>query len=103
MKLNAMTLNAILGTALITLLSTPIVSIAASDFDTAVKEATAEINKAKAANYEWRDSGKILEEAIKAEKAGDHARAMQLANEAKQQGILAVAQSKQQENAGPPH
>jgi len=64
------------------------------EFNQAVKDATAAINKAKAANYEWRDSRKILKQAEKAEKAGDHKKAMSLANKAKEQGILAVAQSK---------
>ena len=66
----------------------------AGEFDQAVKEATAAIDKAKAVNYEWRDSRKILKQAEKAEKAGDHKKAMALANEAKEQGIIAVAQSK---------
>ncbi len=64
------------------------------EFDQAVKQATAAIDKAKAAHYEWRDSRKILKQAEKAEKAGDHKKAMALANEAKEQGIIAVAQSK---------
>jgi hypothetical protein len=97
MKLNTI----VLGTALTVLLSTPIASIASDDFSKAAKEATAEINKAKAANYEWRNSRKILKSAEKAEKAGNHDEAMKLANKAKQQGIIAVAQAKQQENAGP--
>jgi nitrogenase molybdenum-iron protein alpha/beta subunit len=97
MKLNTI----VLGTALTVLLSTPIASIAGDDFNKAVKEATTEIDKAKAANYEWRDSRKILKSAEKAEKAGNHAEAMKLANKAKQQGIIAVAQAKQQKNAGP--
>jgi hypothetical protein len=101
MKLNSNTLKTVLGTALAVLLSAPITSIAGSDFDKAVQEATAAIDKAKAANYEWRDSRKILEKAIKAEKAGDHATAMKLVNQARQQGITAVTQAKQQENAGP--
>jgi hypothetical protein len=83
------------------LLSAPITSIAGSDFDKAAKDATAAIDKAKAANYEWRDSRKILKKAAKAEKAGKHDKAMKLAKKAKQQGIIAVAQAKQQKNAGP--
>ena len=90
-----------LCTALTVFLVTPITTLAGSDFDKAVKEATAEIDKAKAANNEWRDSRKMLEDAIKAEKAGDHDKAMNLVNKAKQQGELAVAQARQQQNAGP--
>jgi len=66
------------------------------EFDQAVKEATAAIDKAAAAHYEWRDSRKILKEAEKAEKAGDHKKAMSLAKQAKEQGIIAVAQAKEQ-------
>jgi len=101
MKLSTLTLNSILGSTLAILMAAPFASIAGDDFDKAFKEATAEIDKAKAANYEWRDSRKILQEAEKAEKKGDHATAMKLVNKAKQQGIVAVAQSKQQKNAEP--
>ena len=88
-----------LATAITALLATPV--MASSDFDKAKTAAVAEIDKAKAANYEWRDSRKILKKAEAAEKAGDHDTAMKLANKAKQQGIVAVAQSKEQANAGP--
>lgn len=95
MKLHTMTA----GAALCALLFTPAISIAGG-FEQSVKEATTEIDKAKAAGYEWRDSRKILKQAEKAEKAGDHEKALKLANKAKQQGIIAVAQAKQQANAG---
>jgi hypothetical protein len=97
MKLNTIAISATLAV----ILATPITAIAGDDFGKAVKAATAEIDKAKAVNYEWRDSRKILKKAEKAEKAGDHKKAMKLAKKAKQQGIIAVAQSKQQKNAGP--
>ena len=64
-----------------------------------MKQATAEIDKAKAVGFEWRDSRKLLKEAEKAEKAGDHEKAMKLVNKARQQGIIAVAQAKEQANA----
>lgn len=95
MKLHTITASA----ALCALLFTPAISIA-SDFEQTVKEASAEIDNAKAAGYEWRDSRKILKQAEEAEKAGDHEKALKLANKAKQQGIIAVAQAKQQANAG---
>ena len=85
--------------ALLALLVTPLSSMAGSAFDKAAKDATAEIDKAKAVGYEWRDSRKILDKAAKAEKAGDHATAMKLAAKAKQQGIIAVAQAKEQQKA----
>jgi hypothetical protein len=100
MKQNTITPNLILGATLALLLAAPIASIAGSEFDKAAAEATAEIDKAKAAGHEWRDSRKILKEAAKAEKAGNHAEAMKLANKAKQQGIDATAQAKKQANAG---
>ena len=86
--------------ALLALLITPLSSMAASSFDKAVKEATAEIDKAKAAGFEWRDSRKFLKKAAEAEKSGDHNKAMKLVAKAKKQGILAVAQAHDQKNAG---
>lgn len=83
------------STALCTLLFSPAISIA-GDFEHAVKQATEEIDKAKAVGYEWRDSRKILKQAEAAEKAGEHEKAMKLVNKAGQQGIIAVAQAKQQ-------
>lgn len=71
------------------------------DYSKSVVEAKAAIKKAKAAQYEWRDSGKILKEAEKAAKAGDFNKAVSLANKAKRQGDYALAQSEQQKNAGP--
>ncbi len=97
MKLRTITTTA----ALLALLATPVLSMASTSFDQAKKEAVAEIDKAKAAGFEWRDSRKILEKAEKAEKAGDHKKALKLANQAKKQGIDAVAQSKTQTIAGP--
>jgi hypothetical protein len=83
------------------LMAAPLSALASSDFESAKQQAIAEINKASAAGFEWRDSRKILEQAEKAEKAGDHEKAMQLVNEAKQQGMVAVAQAESQKNAGP--
>jgi len=97
MKLRTITTTA----ALLALLTTPVISMASTSFDQAKKEAAAEIDKAKAAGFEWRDSRKILKKAEQAEKAGDHKKALKLANQAKKQGINAVAQSKTQTSAGP--
>lgn len=94
MKLTTLAISAFLAA----LLTTPV--FASSDFDTAVKEATAEIDKAKAAGHEWRDSRKLLKKAAAAEKAGKHDEAMKLAKKAKKQGIDATAQAKAQANAG---
>ncbi len=97
MKLRTITTTA----ALLTLLTTPMMGMANTSFDQAKKEAVAAIDKAKAAGYEWRDSRKILKKAEDAEKAGDHEKALKLANKAKKQGSDAVAQSKTQTSAGP--
>ena len=97
MKLHTITTSA----ALLALLTTPVIAMAGGDFEKAKKEASAEINNAKAAGYEWRDSQKILKKAEEAEKAGNHEEAMKLANKAKKQGIDAVAQAEVQKNAGP--
>ena len=85
------------------LLSFSLSATAASknDYDKAAADAKAAIAAAAAVNYEWRDSGKILKEADKIAKAGDYAKAVILANKAKRQGELAVAQSKVQAGAGP--
>ena len=71
------------------------------DYNAAVADAKKSLKDAKEAKYEWRDSGKILDKADKAAKAGDFTTAIKLANQAKHQGDLALAQSKMQENAGP--
>ncbi len=88
-------------TALLSLLaSTP---LQAGTFDSAVQQASAEIDKAKAMNYEWRDSRKLLKKAIKLHKEGKHDKAMKLVAKAGQQGKLAVAQAQQQAGVNGPH
>ena len=69
------------------------------DYNAALADAKKSLKTANKANYEWRDSGKILKKADKAAKAGDFSTATKLANQAKHQGDLALAQSKQQVNA----
>ena len=86
-------------TALCALFAAP-VSMAGTDFEKAKKEAIAEIDKAKALGHEWRDSRKMVKKAEKAEKAGDHAKAMKLVNKAREQGLDAQAQARMQANAG---
>ena len=49
--------------ALLALFTTPVISMASTSFDQAKKEAIAEIDKAKAAGFEWSDSRKILKKA----------------------------------------
>ena len=74
-----------------------------SSFDEAAKDATAAIDDAKAANYEWRDSQKMLKAAAKLAKEGKSEEAIKMAMKAKQQGELAVAQAKQQASVSGPH
>lgn len=60
----------------------------------AIAEAKAANAEAKAVGYEWRDTGKIIKQAEDALAAGDKAKAIELANEAKKQAEDAVAQQK---------
>ncbi len=74
-----------------------------SSYDEAAKDATTSIDNAKAANYEWRDSRKMLKKAAKLAKEGKSEEAIKLATKAKQQGDLAIAQAKQQSGVSGPH
>lgn len=98
MKIKTMSLAAVMSTVLIT----PIFA-QAGNFEKAVNEATAEIDKAKAMNYEWRDSRKLIKKAEKLNKEGKSKKAMKLVAQAKRQGQLAVAQAKQQSSVNGPH
>lgn len=60
----------------------------------AIAEAKEANAAAKAAGYEWRDTGSIIESAEKALAAGNEAEAKALANQAKAQADNAVAQQK---------
>lgn len=59
------------------------------------------LKMANKAGYQWRDSGKILKKAEKAAAAGDYKKAERLANQAREQGEFALAQAKDQADAGP--
>ena len=67
----------------------------------AIKAATTANGKAKKVHYEWRDTGKIIKKARAAKGKGDYDAAVKLANKAKRQAILAVAQFKEQKTAKP--
>lgn len=88
--------------ALSSLLLLPVTGMA-GEFEDALKNANAEIDKAKALGYEWRDSRKILKKALKTKKAGDHDGAMKLTHKASQQGIIAVKQAQQQADVMGPY
>ncbi len=75
----------------------------ASTFDEAYKQASLEIDKAKAVNYEWRDSRKLLKKAEKLHKEGKTDKAMKLVAKAREQGQLAVLQAEAQSNVTGPH
>jgi hypothetical protein len=75
----------------------------ASSYEEAVTEATAAIDQAKAVNYEWRDSRKLLEQADKLQKEGKSNDAMMLVLEAREQGRQAVIQAKMQSGVSGPH
>lgn len=66
-----------------------------------IDDASMELKKAKAVGFEWRDSGKILKQASKENKAGNTEKAEKLVAKAVQQAHLAVAQAAEQRNAGP--
>lgn len=78
-------------------------SCATMESSNAASEAEAEINKAKAMGYEWRDSKKILKKAYKALDDGDTETANKLIAKAKKQGLDAQAQAKLQMNVDGPH
>lgn len=58
----------------------------------AIAAAEASNAKAKAAGYEWRDTGKMIKEAKKAAEMKDYDKAIKLAKKAENQGELAVKQ-----------
>ena len=59
----------------------------------AIADAKAANAEAKAANYEWRDTGKMIKQAEEKLAAGDDDAAIALANKAKKQANIAVAQA----------
>jgi len=64
---------------------------------TALKAAKAENKKAKKADFEWRDTGKMM----KAAKKAGGKKCLALAGKAKAQALNAQQQAKDQANAGP--
>jgi len=59
----------------------------------AIADAKAANAEAKAVNYEWRDTGKVIKQAEEKLAAGDEEGAIKLANKAKAQANTAVAQA----------
>jgi hypothetical protein len=69
------------------------------DAAAAIKAAEQELMMAKAKNNEWRDTGKMIESAKKAEKAGKFDEAVTIADAAKRQSANALIQVEDQKNA----
>jgi hypothetical protein len=82
-------------------LFSPLASQAGS-FEEAVNQANIEIDKAKAANHEWRDSRKLLETAESLNKEGKSNEAMQLVAQAKLEGEMALIQAEDQASVSGP-
>ncbi len=64
----------------------------------AIADAKAANAKAKAMGAEWRDTGKIIDEAEAALAAGDYQKAIDLANKAERQAENAMAQAKSEQD-----
>ena len=73
-----------------------------NDATGAISAAEHETARAKKKDYEWRDTGKIIKKAKEALKKGDFDTAVKLANNAKKQSTMALAQYEEQKNAKPP-
>lgn len=71
---------------------------AGDDLAAVLKDAAAENDKAKAAGFEWRDTGKMLK---KAKDEKDAKKALKLAKKALQQAKLAQKQAEVEKDAGP--
>ena len=67
-------------------------SMASPEATTAIASANSAIKAAKANNWIWRDTEKILKKAEAAAKKGEEAKAIKLANQARDQANLAVKQ-----------
>ena len=82
-------------------MSTDMMNQGATDYAGIVAEAKAEQGKAKKAGGEWRDIGKFLKEAEKAQKAGDKDKALKLAKKARFQARMGQSQASGEAKAGP--
>jgi len=93
--------NLSLITSISACLLSPVLTHAAS-YEEAALEAKLAIDNAKAVNYEWNNSRKLLKKADKLNKEGKTDKAMNLLAEAKQQGEMAVVQAKLQSTVSGP-
>jgi hypothetical protein len=74
----------------------------AGSYEEAALEAKAALDNAKAMNYEWNNSRKLLQTADKLNKEGKTDQAMNVLAEAKHQGDMAVVQAKLQATVNGP-
>ncbi len=81
-----------LAIAIATLVLASGCATAGSDFTTAWEAADAKRKEAAAIGYEWRDTGKFLDQAKKAADAGDNEKAMKLVSKALEESSDAIAQ-----------
>ena len=73
-----------------------------NDATGAISAAEHETARVSKVHYEWRDTGKLIKEAKEALKKGDFDTAVKLANKAKEQSTMALAQYEEQKNATGP-
>ncbi|MCS5588417.1 MAG: hypothetical protein NZ824_00445 [Candidatus Thioglobus sp.] len=92
-------MNKILLTTLTVL--TLSVTAQADSFETAIGAAEADYKKALAARMAWRDTGKMIKEAKKLNKAGKADAAIAVAKKAHKQAVNALAQAAVAGSAGP--
>jgi len=90
-------ITAVMGATLLVVFASTTVFADEQSFNASYEAAEAARKKAASMNYEWRDTGKLLKQAKKAAGKGDYKTAEKLANKAKMQGEMAVAQAKEQE------
>lgn len=70
--------------------------------DKAIADAKAAAKAANAEGGEWRDTGKMIKKAEAAAKEGDFDKAVKLADTAKFQGEMGLAQAQSQKGVGNP-
>ena len=72
-----------------------------NDASAAIMAAEMQNKKANKAEFEWRDTGKIIKKAQEAAKQGEFDEAVKLANKAKKQADMALQQAKAAKKARP--
>ncbi len=72
-----------------------------SDYEQALADANAAVEKAKGVGGEWRDTGKLIKKAQEAAGKGDYAQAVKFANKAKLHSDIGYQQALNEKNAGP--